>query len=882
MGAADRQETLQTSLGGAYTIERELGRGGMATVYLARDAKHNRLVALKVLHADLAASLGPERFRREITFAATLQHPHILTVLDSGEAPSGQLWFTMPYIEGQSLRDRLRTHGPMPVEDALRIAQEAADAIEYAHRHGVIHRDIKPENILLTGTHALVADFGIARALATGGDGPPLTATGLAVGTPAYMSPEQASAEPNVDARTDVYSLGVVLFEMLAGEPPYTGPTAQAVIAKMMAGEPPSLRRTRPAVPEAVDTVVRKALSPVPGDRYPTAAAFGAALESVERLMISNLTETGRAQRFPVRVALVGLGVLVVLGAVFAWNRRTSGAGESTGPPTVAVLPFENVGDSSDAYFADGITEEVRGKLAALHGLRVIASTSSGQYRHTTKTTQEIARELGAQYVLVGRVRWQKAAGGTSRVRVDPELVKVFGSGPPATAWQQNFDADLRDVFQVQSDIAGRVAEQLQLTLGADEQHELADRPTANLAAYDAYLRGQEIITVEGPSAANNRRAELAYGEAVRLDSTFALAWAALGESYAALYANDAPTPALRDSADRASARALALAPDLPEAHVARGRFYGAIRLDFARALAEYEVGIARTPYNAHLLMYTARTEASLQHWDAAVRHLEDAARIDPRDADIFARLGETHIRRRDYPAARLALERATALQPRLLRTFEDRAMLAAAQGDLAGARSVLRSAPASVDRSSLVAFVAQYFDLGWVLDSADERLLLTLGPKAFGGERANWAFALAQQYRFRGDRPRARAYADTARAEFAALAAAEPGDPQSHLLLGLALAYLGRKAEAIREGERGLALAPLAKDAVTGAYYQQQLVRIYMAIGEPEKALDALEPLLVAPHFLSPAWLTIDPNFAPLRGNPRFEKLIASARPIA
>ena len=244
---ADLREQLARGLADRYRLERELGRGGMATVYLAQDLKHDRPVALKVLLPELAASLGPDRFQREIRLAARLQHPHILTVHDSGET-AGQLWFTMPFVEGESLRDRLRRERQLPVEDALRITREAAQALQYAHDHGVVHRDIKPENLLLTKDgNTLVADFGIARAVA--GD-EHLTQTGMSVGTPAYMSPEQASGDKALDARTDIYSLGAVLYEMLAGEPPFTGPTAQAIIAKRFTGEVPrACGRRGPACP---------------------------------------------------------------------------------------------------------------------------------------------------------------------------------------------------------------------------------------------------------------------------------------------------------------------------------------------------------------------------------------------------------------------------------------------------------------------------------------------------------------------------------------------------------------------------------------------------------------------------------------------------------
>ncbi len=280
---ADPVAALREGLRDRYALERELGRGGMATVWLARDLKHDRPVALKLLHPELAASMGPERFQREIRLAARLQHPHILTVLDSGATaqPGGgaeRLWFTMPFVEGESLRDRLRRERQLPVEDALRIAREAAQALQYAHEHGIVHRDIKPENLLLTRDgNTLVADFGIARALGGAGD-ERLTETGLAVGTPAYMSPEQAAGDKGVDARTDVYSLAAVLYEMLAGEPPFTGATTQALMVKRLTEPAPSIRAVRTNVPEAVDQAIRKALSPVAADRFGTTAQLAGAL----------------------------------------------------------------------------------------------------------------------------------------------------------------------------------------------------------------------------------------------------------------------------------------------------------------------------------------------------------------------------------------------------------------------------------------------------------------------------------------------------------------------------------------------------------------------------------------------------------------------------
>ena len=340
--------TLEESLQGRYTLERELGRGGMATVFLAHDLRHDRSVALKVLHAELVPAQGPTRFQREIKVAARLQHPHILTVLDSGELADGRLWFTMPYVEGESLRDRLRREGPLPLEEALRIAREVADGLHYAHGHGVIHRDVKPENILLAAGHALIADFGIARALEDTGPQPvrppdgSLTQTGTVIGSPVYMSPEQASGEHALDGRVDLYALAVVLYEMLAGKPPFTGTSPHAVLAQHLMAQRPGLRPARPAVPAPIEAAILKAMAADRAERFGSTAEFALALEQGA----SARPERRRPSRKA--VALVALG-LVGLGAGSWWLAHRDGGGtDETATARLAVLPFENIGDADD------------------------------------------------------------------------------------------------------------------------------------------------------------------------------------------------------------------------------------------------------------------------------------------------------------------------------------------------------------------------------------------------------------------------------------------------------------------------------------------------------------------------------------------------------
>ena len=470
---------LADALRDRYSIERELGRGGMATVYLAQDLRHTRRVAIKVLRPELALALGPERFLQEIKLAAGLQHPNVLPVFDSGEA-EGQLWYAMPYVEGESLREWLAREKQLAVEEALRLTHEVADALDYAHDQGLVHRDIKPENILLSHGHALLTDFGIAQAVQRQGD-ERLTETGLTVGTPAYMSPEQAAGERHLDRRTDLYSLAVVLYEMLTGEPPYAGPTAQAVSAKRLGGQLPPVRRVRPTVPDSVEAVITKALAPVPADRFATAGEFASALTRSAGTSVApgSPVSTRRRQAFLAFTALT-------LGLMGAWGIFISRQGvhetrshEVIGPRRLAVIPFQNLGDSTDGYFAEGITDEIRGKLASVPGLEVIARASSEQYQRTPKSPAEIGRELNVEYLLTGTVRWAKG-GGTSRVRVSPELVRA---GTGATTWQEPFEAPLTDVFQVQADIADRVARALDQALGDSVRRDLIGRRRASASA---------------------------------------------------------------------------------------------------------------------------------------------------------------------------------------------------------------------------------------------------------------------------------------------------------------------------------------------------------------------------------------------------------------
>ncbi|HEX6669837.1 MAG TPA: protein kinase [Gemmatimonadales bacterium] len=877
---ADLPADVVDALVDRYALERELGRGGMATVYLAQDLKHRRPVALKLLHAELGLSRAPQRFRREIKTAARLHHPHICAVFDSGEIPGAgsqppRLWFTMPFVRGESLRERLRREGVLPVEEALRITREAAAALQYAHTEGVIHRDIKPENILLAHHGAtLVADFGVARTV-DAREEQHLTVAGLVVGTPAYMAPEQATGDREVDARADQYALAVTCYEMLTGEPPFTSRTPAGIIATRLREPTPSARAVRPEVPPALDGALRRALSLEPGDRFDSVAEFARALGS-RGVGPSAGAPAAAPLRRRTALALGALLALALVVAGFVILRSRSEAARSTpGPSVLAVLPFENLGDTSEAYFADGLTDEIRGKLSRVPGLAVIARASSEQYRGSTKPSPQIARELGADYLLTGTVRSERSTNGPSRVRVVPELVEIRRGAAPRTRWQEPFDAALTSVFDVQAAIAGNVANALGVVLADSVRGTLAARPTTNLAAYDAFLKGEatsQRLVAQDP--ATLRRALVFYEQAVALDSTFVPAWAQLARTAAQLHATGNATPALAEQARRGAEMALALGPGRPEAYLALGAYYRGVQGDARRALGNYEAGLRVAPNNMDLLAAASVAEQVVGRWESSLAGLERAVALDPRSARVVRRWAHTLLLMRRYDEADRAVDRALGLAPTDIAVFQDKVMVAIGRGDLDEARRRLRAAPAGIDPVELITYFAVFEDLWWLLDDEQQRRLLSLPPDAFPS-RSTWALVRTQVLHHRGDVRKARAYADSALPELEQAVREGPEDGVGRVLLGLSLAHAGRPAEAVREGERGVELQPPAEDAYVGPYLQQQLARIYLLAGRPDEALDRLEPLLQMPHTLSPGWLRVDPTWDPLRGHPRFQRLV-------
>lgn len=629
---ADALDGLRVALADRYTIDRELGHGGMATVYLADDLKHRRPVAIKVLSPEVAASLGSDRFLREIHTAAKLQHPHILPLLDSGDA-QGVLYYVMPFVDGESLRDRLDREGPLPLSEALRVTAEIADALSYAHRHGVVHRDIKPGNILISGPreesgHALVTDFGIARVAfaATGGT---LTRAGVAVGTPAYMSPEQASAERDVDGRADIYSLGCVLYEMLAGHPPFLGSTAQEILARHARDPVPPLRTARPELPKVVERLVRTALAKAPADRYPTAAAFHRALTATVQP-----SPTRRALRWALSATL-SVGALTLGSLLMArggrWEPEGSTAADSD--LSIAVLPFENIGgDPSNEPFSDGVAEDLSTELRKVARLNVRARTSAFSFKGSNVPAQEVGKRLGVHYVVTGSVQLH---GGWRRVNTQLTDVQTGNE-----LWSEKYDSDAsaENIFAVQDTITRSIVASLRVPLSASESARLDKRSTMDSEAHDLYLQGRYFL--EKRDSVSLAKASDYFRRAIQVDPSYAQAYAGLSEAYSqSTLLRYIPRAVTYAKAKAAARKAVALDSTLVEAQAALGLVSLFLEWDLATAERAFDRAIRLDPRYAPVHVYRGFYFMAANRPDDAVNEVRMALRIDPVSPGINARL---------------------------------------------------------------------------------------------------------------------------------------------------------------------------------------------------------------------------------------------------
>ena len=599
----------------------------MATVYLAQDKRHDRVVALKVLHPDLAATLGPERFLREIKLAARLNHPHILPLFDSGESDSF-LYYVMPYIEGESLRERLERDKQLSVDEAVRHAKSIASALDYAHRQKIVHRDIKPENVMLYEGEAMVMDFGIAKAVSAASS-ETLTQTGMMVGTPAYVSPEQAAGEQNLDGASDQYSLACVLYEMLAGERPFSGDNASAVMAKRFTETAAPLRTVRGSVPEHVEKAVTKAMSTAASARFATTAMFAQALGSE---VLATPTETATVPNTTVSAA-----------------------------KSVAVLPFANMSnDPENEYFTDGMAEELINALSKIQALRVASRTSSFAFKGKNEDISEIGRKLKVSTVLEGSVRKMG-----NRLRIAAQLINVADG---YQLWSERFDRDVEDVFAIQDEISQAIFDALRVILSEGEKKAIERDRSVNMQAYEYYLRGRQFIHQWSRSGLEYARQM--FRRAIEIDPDYALAYAGLADSCSLLYMNCDAREQNLTQGNAASRRALELGPDLAEAHLSSGLTHS-LSMRFTEAEREFEFAMKLDPNLFEAVYHYGRAKiAQGAHADAA-KLFERACILRPEDfqapnflAQCYVSMGLKDESAAKYKKARGLIDERLELNP--------------------------------------------------------------------------------------------------------------------------------------------------------------------------------------------------------------------------
>jgi serine/threonine-protein kinase len=782
--------------------------------------------------------------------------------------------------------------GRLALDETLRILREVAEALEYAHARGVVHRDIKPENVLLAGRNAVVTDFGIAKAMSaaraeTGTAA--LTSAGTSLGTPAYMAPEQAVGDPT-DHRADLYAWGVMAYELLAGAHPFAEKkTQRQLVAAQVTETPAPLDERQPGLPPGLTALVMACLAKDPSERPTDASAALAALAAVRSpdggtaLGVSGPGGVVPASRRRRRAMLAGAALAVLAGLAgfgrYLATRVPAPAAEAT--PGIAVLPFEHQGDSAEAYVTDGITDEIRGRLTGVRELMVIARASSNQYAGSGSTPVEIAKELGVRYLLTGTVR-VVGSGAERRVVVRPELVEVTPDGRARSRWQAQapFEAEFRDVVEVQSDIAGQVVSAMELPMSAEGRARATEVRARDPVAYDLYLKAQARVDWGARSdAASNLQAIPLYEAAIARDSTMLEAWGGLASSLVLAYANGVPTRSLEERSRVAALRTLALDPAGPIGASAHGMYLRLVKRDKVRALEEFRRAVVASPSDAASNASLGTALFDVGRLDEALPYFERARRLDPRSptrayADVLAALGR-------LSEAREVASQAWSMSP-AVRAAVPRVGIELAAGDTAAARRVAEQAMRDLPTDQVLGDLASNA-VAWVLAPGDVRRLLALGPEAFPDGESGRALVRARHHYLQGDSARMRQWGDSAQRLKRAAQLDAPNDTRLTIGLASAEGFRGRGAAALDLARRAIATE---RRLAGGAVSRNLPELLYFAAeaaavaGERDAALAWLGELLAIPSIYTPAYLRVDPTFAPLHGDPRFEALLSARRP--
>jgi TolB-like protein/tetratricopeptide (TPR) repeat protein/tRNA A-37 threonylcarbamoyl transferase component Bud32 len=880
---------------GHYEILEEIGRGGMGVIYRARQQHSRRTVAVKrVLAHQVNSHETLERFRREAEAVASLDHPNILPIYEVSESEDGLPYFSMKYATGGSLRTAAPALRKNPRE-CVRLMAKVARAIDYAHGKGILHRDLQPGNILLDENgEPMVSDFGLAKWLDQSSD---LTRTLETLGTPGYIAPEQAEYRAaDLTSAADIYSLGAILFYLLAGRPPFVGPNVLHVIHKAAATPAPPLRSLVPSLDRDLETIVGRCLEPDPKARYQTAGALADDLEhwlQHEPIRAKHVGPFTRGRKWvrrnPSTTVLVTLLVALAVGmSVMIWDRELPRP-LPQGSVGIAVLPFENVsGDAESAAFTDGVQHEILNDLAKIADLKVIGRTSVMQYKSGgERNLRQIANELGVTHVVEGSV-----LRTANRVRISAQLIEAKTG---RSIWMRNYDRTLADSVTLEGDLATEIATAVGTTLGPQEKALVTAAPTNNATAYDAYLSGRVFASEDQTESALR-----SYQKAVELDPSFALAWAGLSSMQSLAHWELDSSPERVSAAKAAIDRALAFNPNLPEVHLASGYYRYYVLRDFSGALSELRQAEQALPNDTDVIKTIAFVQRRLGQWDEALAGLRRVVELDPRDIDAYTNLALTYEALRRFPEALTTFERALSWEPVKVDSEAAWKSLTGSNGawkglllmkaDTLWATGNLQSSKLPYESAYTIGFMrAGQALLQRRYAEAEEILSQALADKSIAAystdvfeNREILLLILGLTQQRAGDIATARAtYQQVVRNSRHTLETVSPGssaETQARVNLAWAYAGLGEADSAIEEGRKAIAIMPSSKDAYRGPKYEENMARIYALLGDADHAVPILERLLHMSYLapLTPAKLRTDPTLDQIRNDPRFQKLAA------
>jgi eukaryotic-like serine/threonine-protein kinase len=860
-----------------YEILEKLGEGGMGVVYKAHDTKLDRPVALKFLSSSHAVTEQDKtRFIHEARAASALEHPNICTIHEIDETPDGQLFLVMPCYEGTPLDKKIQLR-PLPICEIVDIAVQIASGLQAAHEKGIVHRDIKSSNIFITSKGQVkVMDFGLARSAAM----TQVTKTGTTIGTVPYMSPEQARGD-KVDHRSDIWSLGVILYEMITGRMPFRSEYSEALVYSILNEEPEPVTGIRSGVPMDLERIIQKCMNKLTDERYQSAQDLIADLHHIQRITSSqDNVPTRKPERAPVLRKnklipwIVGsVVVLVLILVILIWHILPSEQLPVSGRKMLVVLPFENLGSPDDEYFAAGVTDEITGRLSSVSGLGVISRTSAIQYAGTQKTARQIGEELGVDYILEGTVRWARSPEGSNRVRITPQIIRVADD---THLWAEQYERVIDDIFEIQSEIAQMVVHQLDVIVLEHERSAIEVRPTENLEAYQAYLRGRYHSSRPHFNVQDWIQAVESYQQAVQLDPDFALAFAELSKAHGKMYyLRYDNSDERRSQSEQAVNRAVELAPDDPQTYIALGYYYFWVKRDTERALKEFAEATKNLPDDFEILVAKAELFRMQGKMEEAAGYYKRAFELNPREVDPVLELGLTYSWLRKYPEALDACNQAIALAPDqawpyLCKVFNYWSWNGVSQES----RAALGGVPIRHEWAVWTWFWEEF--CGGRYREAIERLSVSSGEWI---RLKMWAIPksllAAFAYEQLNEPKLARIAYENAMNLLEVEVQKYPTDARYHSSLGVAYAALGRKEEAIREGLHAVELLPNTKDAVYSLGHLQDLAITYTFVGEYDLALDQLEFQLSIPGYITVPWIKMDPRLSRLYDHPRFKALI-------